>query len=163
MKNKRLIIITITILINIGCDQFTKLIAKNHLQERETIEVVGNFFILKYAENDGAFLSMGSDFHPTVKLIFLSILPLIILVSLLVYTIFKKNIDTSYIIGLSCILGGGFSNIFDRLLNNGRVIDFMNFGIGNIRTGILNIADLSIFTGVLILLFYSIKTNNTKA
>ena len=34
-------------------------------------------------------------------------------------------------------------------VNGGIVIDFLNFGIGGLRTGILNVADLSVTFGAL--------------
>ena len=162
MKNKKLLIIIIVILLNIGCDQITKYIAREFIQGQDIIEVLGNFFILKYAENDGAFLSIGSDFPPALKFILLTLLPSVILISLLLYIIFNKKIPYIMIIGFCCILGGGFSNIFDRVVYNGYVTDFLNFGIGNFRTGILNFADLSIVAGAIILLFSSFKTNKKK-
>lgn len=51
--------------------------------------------------------------------------------------------------------------MYDRIFNNGLVVDFMNFGIGNIRTGILNVADLSITFGA-ILLFISTLIQERK-
>ena len=46
----------------------------------------------------------------------------------------------------------------DRLFNDFKVIDFMNFGIGGLRTGILNAADLSVTFGVIVLFIFEIKT-----
>jgi signal peptidase II len=53
---------------------------------------------------------------------------------------------------ISTIIGGGISNIFDRILFGGYVTDFMNFGIGSLRTGILNFADMSITFGAIVLI-----------
>ena len=38
----------------------------------------------------------------------------------------------------------------------------MNFGIGNLRTGILNVADLSITFGVIIFIIYDLFFANDK-
>ena len=56
----------------------------------------------------------------------------------------------------SSVIAGGLGNLLDRLFNGFRVIDFMNFGIGNLRTGILNVADLSITFGVIIFIIYDL-------
>ena len=56
------------------------------------------------------------------------------------------------IAGLAFIVGGGCGNLIDRLLRDGRVGDFMNIGIGPLRTGIFNFADLFVLTGCLLLL-----------
>jgi signal peptidase II len=55
---------------------------------------------------------------------------------------------------IATILAGGLSNLFDRLTRHFRVVDFMNFGIGGLRTGILNVADLSITFGGIALVLY---------
>jgi signal peptidase II len=50
-------------------------------------------------------------------------------------------------VGLYLILAAGLSNLLDRFIR-GRVIDFLNLGIGTLRTGIFNMADLALFVGV---------------
>ncbi|PID99718.1 MAG: signal peptidase II, partial [Acidobacteria bacterium] len=58
---------------------------------------------------------------------------------------------------LSCVIGGGIGNLYDRIFNDGIVIDFMNFGIGSLRTGILNVADLSVTFGAVIFVIMMIS------
>ena len=55
------------------------------------------------------------------------------------------------------IIGGGIGNIFDRIVY-GSVTDFLylNFG-GIMKTGIFNIADLSVTTGMILILISSFK------
>lgn len=48
------------------------------------------------------------------------------------------------------IIGGGLSNLIDRIINQGAVIDFMNIGVGSLRTGIFNVADVAIMVGMFI-------------
>jgi signal peptidase II len=49
-------------------------------------------------------------------------------------------------VGLVLFLAGGSSNWIDRVLH-GHVVDFLNLGIGPIRTGIFNAADVAIMAG----------------
>jgi signal peptidase II len=51
------------------------------------------------------------------------------------------------------LLGGGLSNLFDRIAYGGYVLDFLNVGIGPLRTGIFNVADMFIMAGVFVMLF----------
>ncbi len=51
-------------------------------------------------------------------------------------------------VGIALIIGGGIGNLIDRLLRNGSVSDFMNMGVGRLRTGIFNFADLFLIAGV---------------
>jgi signal peptidase II len=158
MKNKLFItlLIIITMLVNIGCDQGTKHLAREHLKNEGTIHVIHTLFILRYAENDGGFLSLGSDIPQPFKTIVLIIFPVIMVTGLLFYLILNKHLTLLHVLCISTILGGGISNIYDRIAHNGFVTDFLNFGIGNIRTGILNCADISITFGVIFLIIIHI-------
>jgi signal peptidase II len=50
------------------------------------------------------------------------------------------------LVGVSPSLAGGASNWLDRAAT-GRVVDFMNVGLGPLRTGIFNVADVAIMCG----------------
>jgi len=52
---------------------------------------------------------------------------------------------------MALFVAGGASNLIDRV-TYGMVIDFMNVGIGSLRTGIFNVADMAIMLGAGILL-----------
>lgn len=53
------------------------------------------------------------------------------------------------------LLAGGLGNLIDRLAHDGLVIDFINLGVGPLRTGIFNVADVAITGGGLALLALS--------
>lgn len=147
-----LILALFIILINIGCDQSTKEYARKNLKYQGTVKVIDNFFDLHYTENSGGFLSIGSNLPQPFKIILLTFLPAVLVIGLSLFLIFNKKLSLPQIIGLSCMVGGGASNIFDRIFHNSLVTDFMIFKINNIQTGILNFADLSITFGALFLL-----------
>ncbi|MGH7186149.1 MAG: signal peptidase II, partial [Pseudomonadota bacterium] len=44
----------------------------------------------------------------------------------------------------------------------GRVIDFLNVGLGPFRTGIFNVADVAIMAGVAILLFEGYRSERSR-
>jgi signal peptidase II len=79
-----------------------------------------------------------------------------------VYIFRTKQMGTLQLVGAVSLIAGGASNLVDRFLYDGRVVDFLNFGIGNLRTGILNIADLSIVGGVIVL-FFTMKPEPPKS
>ncbi|OGJ89842.1 MAG: signal peptidase II [Candidatus Raymondbacteria bacterium RifOxyC12_full_50_8] len=152
----KLFIVITLIFCNIGCDQATKHVIGASIDKTKTTSVVGDLFVLKYAENTGAFLSLGSALPARAKPVFMVALPLVMMLALLVMVV-HGYVVTGAMPGVSmfafcCILGGGLGNMYDRLTNNGMVVDFMNFGIGSLRTGILNFADLSITLGVVTVL-----------
>jgi signal peptidase II len=53
------------------------------------------------------------------------------------------------------LAASGIGNLIDRLLFDGRVTDFLNLGIGGLRTGIFNIADVVGLLGFIVLLLAS--------
>lgn len=65
------------------------------------------------------------------------------------------SLDT--VVARSLVLSGGLGNLVDRIINDGRVIDFMNIGIGSLRTGIFNVADVCITVGVVVLVFQALQ------
>lgn len=155
-KRKKIILVTIiTFVINFGLDRLTKILAVEFLKGNPPKSFLGGIFKLIYAENTGAFLSMGANFPIVLKYILLAIIPILVCLWGLYWCLFKEK-DTFRCVLFTSVIAGGLGNLLDRLFNSFRVIDFMNFGIGNLRTGILNIADISITFGVLIFIVYDI-------
>jgi signal peptidase II len=59
------------------------------------------------------------------------------------------------------ILAGGIGNMIDRVTNAGKVTDFMNLGLGPVRTGIFNVADMAITGGAMLLAWYWMREEQT--
>ncbi|MCU0847091.1 MAG: signal peptidase II [Spirochaetes bacterium] len=150
------------ILANIGCDQYTKFLAKREIRGRGVISVIGDFFVFSYAENDGAFMSAFSGFDSSLKMALLVVLPLVLIGAMSVYLLVNKTLSRGKLTALCFIAGGGAGNLIDRLLYGNRVTDFMNIGIGGLRSGIFNFADLSIMIGSLILLISAFEEERLK-
>jgi signal peptidase II len=160
--NKRTLLILVLVILNIGLDQFSKFQVRERLVPGSRTEVIGKQLQLMNVENSGAFLSMGSDSNPTVKLIFLLIVPVIVLGIVLYYVITDKTLDKKSIIGFSCIAGGGIANVYDRLLY-GSVTDFLYMDFGGVfKTGVFNIADMSVTSGMILLLMSSFIKRPSK-
>lgn len=155
MKTKTIAIILL-IVMNIGLDQYSKFVVREHVVPGSRTEIMGKLIQLMNVENSGAFLGIGSDSNPTIKLIFLLILPTLVLGVVLFYLFSNKDLDQWSIIGFSSIVGGGIANLFDRLVY-GSVTDFIFMDFGFAKTGIFNAADLSVTTGMVLLLIASFK------
>jgi signal peptidase II len=150
---KRNIFIVLLIVFNIAIDQISKVWVRANFDYGETKSLISEKFIMQYVENQGAFLGMGSDMHPTLKLILLLILPTIVLGYVIYYIIKNKELDRMSLIAFCCIVGGGIANVFDRI-TRGEVTDFFFINLGGVfKTGIFNVADVSVTTGMLMLLF----------
>lgn len=145
------IILVIIIVFNFVFDQVSKHYARIYIQGKGIINVIGDFFIMTYAENSGAFLSLGSNLPQPWKTLVLVLFPALAIIAGVLYLIFGKHVSFRQSVAIACIIGGGIGNVYDRAMHLGAVTDFLNFGFGNIRTGILNIADLSITFGAIAL------------
>lgn len=139
------------IVICVGCDQQTKLMAKEQLAYSKPIHYFDGLFTLIYAENTGAFLGLGNSLSPNLKYLFLIFIPTFVLFIFAV-TYFRASASITQFIGMSLIVAGGIGNLIDRIAY-GSVIDFMNVGIGSLRSGIFNFADVAVSGGLLLLLF----------
>ena len=162
MNLSRQVGVILLIVFNIAIDQISKVVVRNTIDPTERIKVIGDFFQMMNVENTGAFLGMGSDMNPTLKLIFLLIIPVIVLGYLVYYILTNKELDKLSVIALSCIAGGGIANVFDRIAF-GSVTDFFYLYLNDtLRTGIFNVADMSVSFGMIILLCTTFFSNKNK-
>ena len=164
IKSDRLvrnIAILLILISNIGCDQISKNAIRAHVGFYETISVIKNVFTITYVENSGAFLSIGSSLPYKSKVIFLCIIPLIVLFFGVAYILMKKNLTLMSALALSFAIGGGIGNIYDRLIH-GSVTDFLHINFGIFQTGIFNMADVSIMTGMLIFFIQSYSRQKAR-
>jgi len=162
MLNNRVrhILITLIVLLSISIDQISKIWVRNNFESYNETSIIGDIFTLIKVENTGAFLGMGSELSEIPRVFLLIILPVVVLISITIYTYIDKTLDKISIIGFSLIIGGGVANIFDRIVY-GSVTDFLYINLGGIfKTGIFNIADLSVTTGMILILISSFKRRN---
>lgn len=151
----RIVLITFLLLLNIGCDQISKNIARNNISEYEHISIIKDTFTLTKVENSGAFLSLGDQMPYIFRLIILTGLPLLFLGYGIFYLYKMSNLPLSFQIALCFLIGGGIGNLYDRIMY-GSVTDFMHLDFKVFQTGVFNFADISIMIGVGILLIQSL-------
>jgi signal peptidase II len=163
MRRKQIALSLVVFFVNFFCDRVTKTMAVVLLAGKEPLSFLNNLVVLTYTENSGAFLSLGAGFNIYIKYILFLIIPALICVGALYYVMFIET-RTYRIVIAACIAGGGIGNLMDRLLNDFRVTDFLNFGIGSLRTGILNVADISVTFGVIAFFIFELRSgSNNKA
>ena len=150
-KRARFLLAVLIVMTGVGCDQATKQIAAQQLRGVPPISFMQDLVRLHYAENQGAFLGLGNSLSPEVRFWLLTVATAGLLLGLAIFLIVQWNMPRLSFIALSCVLAGGLGNMIDRLVHDGRVIDFLNLGLGSLRTGIFNIADVAITGGVVLL------------
>jgi signal peptidase II len=150
----RLAVFALVLGASVGCDQATKKIATAALKGEAARIYLGDTFRLVWATNEGAFLSLGANLPDGARYWVLTVAVGLLLLGIVGYTLASKKLDPWQIGGYALIAGGGLSNWVDRARFDGRVVDFMNMGIGSLRTGIFNVADLSILAGIAVLMIH---------
>ncbi len=133
-------------------DQGTKWLAATYLRDEPPRIYLDDLFRLQFALNQGSFLGLGGTLGEEVRFAVFVVGVGALLSWLTVYVLRAESPKVSSVVGIALILGGGFSNWADRVMYGNVVIDFMNVGIGWLRSGIFNVADLQIEAGVILLL-----------
>ncbi|EDL58169.1 signal peptidase II [Gimesia maris] len=152
-KATRYTLLIACLLFCVGCDQYTKKIAVEKLKYEPPLTYLNNTFRMEYAENTGAFLSVGSRLSKPVRFFLLVVANAAFLILVTGMLVFRWQMPLVQFIALSLLLAGGIGNLIDRVFLNGIVIDFLNIGFGPLRTGIFNVADMAITGGALLMLF----------
>lgn len=137
----------------VGCDQATKAIARERLPAGTTISMFHDTVRLERTVNVGAFLSLGESLPRNWRSAIFTFGGLVLVTLGVAWTLFAREANPVKTAGAALICAGGLGNVIDRLIYSGGVTDFLNVGIGSFRTGIFNIADVSLMLGVALLLF----------
>lgn len=135
----------------VACDQTTKSAARQYLPGTGIHSYFADTFRFEYAQNPGAFLSLGDSLPPSVRYDGLVIGVGAFLTALLAWAVWSARLAGLQRIAIAAIGAGGASNLIDRIRFDGAVTDFLNLGIGSLRTGIFNVADVILMFGLILL------------
>jgi len=116
---------------------------------------LGDTIRLQYAENEGAFLSLGENL-PNWARTGIFVVGVGALLAAVAFAALKQRWSGGLLIGAALMWAGGLSNLVDRVVR-GHVVDFINLGVGPVRTGIFNIADVAIMAGVALIFVESTR------
>jgi len=142
----------------IGCDQLTKGIALEQLKGQPPQSFLGDLFRLEYAENPGGFLGLGGTMPAGARWVLLTLVNGMLSVGIGVALVLHWNMSPLKLLACALLLSGAAGNVIDRVRFDGLVVDFLNMGIGPLRTGIFNVADVAISTGAVLLILLASRT-----
>ncbi len=60
--------------------------------------------------------------------------------------------DRLRLFAIGAIAGGALGNVIDRVRSQLGVVDFLDFGVGNVRWPVFNLADTAVTIGAMLLL-----------
>lgn len=131
---------------------FGDLWIKNHIEDTiadgEIREKWGGKLLIRKYHNRGAALNVGEKKRPVVAA--LSVVLTLVVTVLLIVSLGQKG-NNLLRAGLSLMLGGAFSNTYDRLKRK-YVVDYVSFGVKwkKLRRIVFNISDFCIVIGALL-------------
>lgn len=141
---------------SVGCDQATKQLAIEHLKGQPP-QSWGPARLI-YAENPGAFLSLGGDWPDSIRQLFFLVLAGLAVVIGLIWLL-RRPRPWAIILGGGLFVGGSLGNLLDRgLRDGGRVVDFAQIDLGFAATGIFNWADVLLMAAIPVFLIWGRNT-----
>lgn len=161
-KIHRLALTALVLFFCTGFDQITKDVAQERLASAPPISLLSDTIRIQYVENSGAMLGLGSSLPSGVRFMLFVLFNGLISVTTLIYALKTRDLRLTQLVGLLLVASGGLGNLLDRLLNNGAAIDFMNLGIGPLRTGIFNVADIFIVAGAFVFMLFSLNNQRKE-
>ena len=144
----------LVVLAAVGWDQGTKHAARAGLEGKPPVFLVDRVLVLRYVENEGAFLSLGARLPRPVRTVIFIAFPLVILGIMVVYLLRKGGIPWGTLVGVlphrrrrrwetsltACCGTGGWET--------------SSWSVSAAcTTGIFNFADMAVLAGCAVLLF----------
>lgn len=128
---------------------------EENLEEGETKPFYKGRLLIRKYHNRGAFLDMGEKKQGAVAL--LSLL-LTLFMTVVFLTTFSFRGNSTLKAGLAFLLGGAYSNTYDRLTRK-YVVDYVSFPVKNkrFRRIVFNISDFCILIGAMLMTLSSMR------
>jgi signal peptidase II len=152
----KIISLALIIIPSIVSDQWSKVWAVENLKYKQPIHYIGGLLKFIYAENKGAWGSLGGNWPEFWRMTVLIYLPIAFVIGLVGFALFYPKIRKVEVIAYACIVAGGAGNLIDRIRYD-YVVDFLYMGHGKIGTNIFNIADVVIMIGFGLIIFTMAK------
>lgn len=144
----RIALVLFTVVATVGCDQKTKSLAQEHLRGRDMGSFLGDTVRLDYTENPGAFLGLGGSLSSGWRSALFTAVAGFGIAAIMGCALLVPRFGPARILALSLVGSGGIGNLIDRVYYGGYVRDFLNIGVGPVRSGIFNVADVALVAGV---------------
>ena len=158
---KRFAFVISVLFLTVGCDQVTKVVARDTLKNFRTIHLFSNSLTFQYTENPGAFLSLGAGLPESWRFGIFTLSVSLFLAFTLFILFQKNNMDRLTTAALALLTGGGIGNLIDRIFR-GKVSDFIHLSVGPLQTGVFNVADVAIVLGVVLYLFVHFRKSENQ-
>ncbi len=154
---RKVVLILVLATVVVAADLWTKAVFERSFAGQPTRTFLGDTVRVGFVLNSGVFLSLGHALEPRTRFWLFVVGVGGVLTLLAGLTLKDARFRTAEVAGVAAIIGGGIGNLVDRV-QLGAVRDFINLGIGPLRTGIFNVADVAItFGGIALILLPFIR------
>lgn len=136
-------------------DQATKASIVQRMALGDSTRVIGDFFRITHAQNPGGAFGLFRNSGLVFK-----VLSFVAVILLVVAACVVPARGWSGRIAYGMVLGGAVGNLVDRLCV-GRVVDFLDVGVGDVRWPVFNVADIAIVVGVGLFLLVSLRSGDS--
>ena len=129
-------------------DLWIKSRIEKRMTEGETRALAGGCLLIRKHHNRGAVLNLGQHIQPLIAAISLALAGAVTV--LFVFSLGSRG-NNLLRVGLAFLLGGAFSNTYDRLRRR-YVVDYFSFGVRwkRLRAVVFNVSDCFIIIGALL-------------
>lgn len=130
-------------------DLFLKNRVEKTMEEGEEKPFCEGRLLLRRYHNKGAFLDLGGKRQGLVACLSLG---LTLFLSVIFLTVFRFRGNSAIRVGMAFLLGGAYSNTYDRLARK-YVVDYVSFPVKNerLRRIVFNVSDFCIMIGAVLL------------
>jgi signal peptidase II len=143
-------------------DLVTKSVFERAFSGQPTLHLLGDTIRVGFVVNTGVFLSLGHSLSPLARFWLFVVGVAAVLGLLVVLTLADTRFRWPEVCAVAAIVGGGAGNLVDRV-RLGAVRDFLNVGVGSLRTGIFNLADMAITFGGIALIVIPLLRRRTES
>ncbi len=154
VKGSRLLFFIPTTLTVVILDFITKRLIEMYVHPFETIRVLP-FLQIVNIKNPGAAFGMLSSLSNNIFII-VAFIAIFFIINYLLKT--QGKLER---ISLSLVLGGAIGNLIDRV-KMGKVVDFIDFFVGNYHWPAFNVADSALTVGIILFLLANVRHQKLK-
>lgn len=145
----------LAVVIFVAIDQISKSIVISTMKLSQKVVLIENFFSLTHVRNYGAGFSILQNAR-----LFLTVISIIAIIVLSYMLITSNRKDKVLNISYLFIISGAIGNLIDRI-NNGYVIDFLDFIIFGYDFPVFNVADCFITVGCFLMIIMVLKDSKS--
>lgn len=145
-KQKYILFVLIICIVTVG-QAIKCILVKNFI---EPVVIIKEMLKINFVKNTGGAFGLGNE-HTWIFII----LNIIILTTIFIYMLRKKNISKVEFFSGILVLSGGIGNLIDRMFR-GYVIDYLDIN-SLIKYPVFNLEDMLIVVGILLIMISIVK------